>query len=271
MTQLVELQEALPKFQAAGIKLYAVSYDEPEALAEFSRHHDITYPLLSDAGSKVIRSYGIQNHFVTKDQVPYYGIPFPGTYVVDADGIIKAKYFEQDHRERYTADSILTREFGVAGGRRVEVQTDHLKLTAYSSDDAARSGNRITLVLDVELPERMHIYAPGVDGYTASEFNIAENPLLITHETEFPEAEILHLPAIDERVPVFHHKVRIRKDVTISARARQEEITIGGSFKYQACDDTICYLPIEVPFDFVVELSPDDGRRAPVELRRKGP
>ena len=31
MTQLVELQEALPKFEAAGIKLYTVSYDAPEA------------------------------------------------------------------------------------------------------------------------------------------------------------------------------------------------------------------------------------------------
>ena len=82
MTQLVELQEALPKFEVAGIRLYAVSYDEPEALAEFARHHDITYPLLSDRGSKVIRSYGIQNRFVTKEQVPYYGIPFPGTYLV---------------------------------------------------------------------------------------------------------------------------------------------------------------------------------------------
>ena len=77
MTQLVELQEALPKLQAAGIKLYAVSYDEADALAEFARHQGITYPLLSDEGSKVIRRYGIQNHFVTRDQIPFYGIPFP--------------------------------------------------------------------------------------------------------------------------------------------------------------------------------------------------
>ncbi len=266
----MELQDTLDELAEQGLGLVVISYDTPEVIRHFAERVGITYPLLADTDSKIIRAFDILNTNIPEDH-EWYGVPFPGTYVVDADGIIKAKYFEQDHRERYTADSILTREFGVAGGRRVEVQTDHLKLTAYSSDDAARSGNRITLVLDVELPERMHIYAPGVDGYTASEFNIAENPLLITHETEFPEAEILHLPAIDERVPVFHHKVRIRKDVTISARARQEEITIGGSFKYQACDDTICYLPIEVPFDFVVELSRHDGRRVPVELRRKGP
>ncbi|MEE9279893.1 MAG: redoxin domain-containing protein [Myxococcota bacterium] len=86
MSQLVELQEALPKFAAAGIKLYAVSYDEPAALAEFAKHHGITFPLLADRGSRVIRRYGILNTFVTREQVPFYGIPFPGTYLVDERG-----------------------------------------------------------------------------------------------------------------------------------------------------------------------------------------
>ena len=46
MTQLVGLRDALPKFEAAGMRLYAVSYDDVESLADFSRHHDIGYPLL---------------------------------------------------------------------------------------------------------------------------------------------------------------------------------------------------------------------------------
>ena len=198
----MELQDTLDELAEQGLGLVAISYDTPEVIRHFAERVGITYPLLADTDSKIIRAFDILNTNIPEDH-EWYGVPFPGTYVVDSDGIIKAKYFEQDHRERYTADSILTREFGVSGGRRLEVQTAHLKLTAYSSDDAARSGNRMTLVLDVELPERMHIYAPGVEGYTASEFNIAEDPLLIPHETEFPEAEILHLPAINERVPVF--------------------------------------------------------------------
>ena len=52
MTQLVELQEALPQFEAAGIKLYAISYDDPDALAEFALHQGITFPLLSDKAPK---------------------------------------------------------------------------------------------------------------------------------------------------------------------------------------------------------------------------
>ena len=43
MTQLVELQAATQKFADAGIKLYAISYDELGALEDFARHHGITY------------------------------------------------------------------------------------------------------------------------------------------------------------------------------------------------------------------------------------
>jgi AhpC/TSA family len=47
-----------------GIGLAAVSYDSREILADFSRRHRITYPLLSDVGSATIRRYGILNTVV---------------------------------------------------------------------------------------------------------------------------------------------------------------------------------------------------------------
>ncbi len=65
MTQLVELRDAYPRFEAAGIKLYAISYDQPDELAAFANSHDINYPLLSDKGSKLIRQLGILNTNVT--------------------------------------------------------------------------------------------------------------------------------------------------------------------------------------------------------------
>ena len=42
MTQLVELQQRLPDFEAAGIKIFAVSYDPQDGLAEFARTYGIT-------------------------------------------------------------------------------------------------------------------------------------------------------------------------------------------------------------------------------------
>ncbi len=86
MTQLVELQQALPLFAEAVFKLYAISYDDVAALEAFAEARGITYDLLADEGSADIRQFGMLNHYVGPEEVPFHGIPFPGTYLVDEDG-----------------------------------------------------------------------------------------------------------------------------------------------------------------------------------------
>ena len=67
MTQLVELQQALPRFEAAGIKLYAVSYDDPEALAEFARHHGISLAARESAEARIDSALG---EILRRDEEP---------------------------------------------------------------------------------------------------------------------------------------------------------------------------------------------------------
>ncbi len=57
----MELRDAFRKFEEHGIKLYAISSDNQEAIAEFAKMHDVSYKLLSDVDSKVIRQFGILN------------------------------------------------------------------------------------------------------------------------------------------------------------------------------------------------------------------
>jgi peroxiredoxin len=64
--------------------------------------------LLSDPDSKIIRTYDILNEAV-KPGTPTYGIPYPGVYVVDAQGRVVSKYFEDDYRERVSTAEILAR------------------------------------------------------------------------------------------------------------------------------------------------------------------
>lgn len=266
----MELERSLDEFREQGLGVVAISNDTPAVLKHFrDRIGGLSYPLIADEGSRIIRAFGILNHNIPEDH-EWYGICFPGTYVVDAKGIVAAKYFEEGHRRRTTADSILVREFGVAGGTRIEIATDHLKLAAYPAQDRARRGNRLTLAVELTLPEKMHVYAPGVESYEPVAFELDENPVLMPHETDFPEPEILHLEAIGETVPVYAARARILKDVTISPRYREETLVLTGTFSYQACDDRICYIPTEVPLRFELTLEPHDGQRAPEELRAKG-
>lgn len=71
----------------------AVSYDPVATLADFAKAKGITFPLLSDEGSATIRAYGIENEDM--------GIPHPGTLVLDAQGVIRAKLFIDGFRKRH--------------------------------------------------------------------------------------------------------------------------------------------------------------------------
>ena len=133
-----------------------------------------------------------------------------------------------------------------------------------------RPGNIVTIVLDLVLPEPMHVYAPGVEGYRPLAVEVVEQPMLKSHPTAFPEAKMLHLEVIDETVPVYEGEVRVFQDVTISPRLREESFTIPVEISYQACDDQICYPPFKFQAEVTLDITQHDRERAPEHLRKKG-
>ncbi len=98
----------MPGFDKAGIQLYALSYDEPEALNAFAEEHDITFTLLSDPNSEVIKNYGILNTLIPSDDHPWYGVPFPIAYVFTDDGEIRDKFSRGHLAMRVTGEWLLS-------------------------------------------------------------------------------------------------------------------------------------------------------------------
>ena len=105
----------MERFEEAGVTLIAPSYDEPDALEAFAEWAGITFPLLSDPGSEVIRDFGILNTLIAEDDHPWFGIPFPGTYVTGADGVITAKFFANNLALRPGVDLLLRAALGEDG------------------------------------------------------------------------------------------------------------------------------------------------------------
>lgn len=264
----MELEQSKEEFRKLGLGVATISYDSQQVLRHFADRLNITVPMLSDEDSSIIRAFGILNVNVPEGS-SRYGMPFPGTYLVDQTGRVVSKYFEDSHRQRYTADTILVKEYDVGGGQRLEARTDHLSLVAYPSQDVVRRGNRLTLILRVELPEKMHVYAPRVEGYLPVAFSVQESQYIRSHEAEFPQAEVLHLPAIRESVSVYHDQFKVTRDITISPNFRGTDLQISALFEYQACDDRICYPPQKVPLTFSIRLKEHDGGRVPEPMRKK--
>ena len=68
----------------------SISYDSVAVLKNFADRAGIHFPMLADPDSKIIRSFGILNESVPKDNF-VYGVPHPGTYVVDENGVVTFK------------------------------------------------------------------------------------------------------------------------------------------------------------------------------------
>ena len=274
----MELQASLANITQQKLGLAAISYDSPAILKSFAERTNITFPLLSDPDSRIIRAWGILNETVPAAS-PFYGIPYPGVFILDPSGVVVAKYFEDDYRERYTASEILMRQFGVAAGSaQMQSETKHLRLSTSVSLATVKWGQRIALVVDVDLKPKMHVYAPGVEGYIPIDWSITDSPAFKVHPITYPASRKIHLKAINETVPVYESHLRLVRDITIGPDAKVKpvltekgELIINGTFRYQACDDRTCYIPQNIPLTWTLRYEALDRQRAPADLQRKAP
>ncbi len=104
------MQRDLKKIEDAGVKVVGVSYDSVEVLKGFADKQKITFPLLSDPESKTIIAYALKNKETAGKKfgkVDLDGIPYPGTYLVDKEGVVRAKLFVDGYKERHSADELV--------------------------------------------------------------------------------------------------------------------------------------------------------------------
>jgi alkyl hydroperoxide reductase subunit AhpC len=274
----VELEQNRDRIRRQGLGLAAVSYDSVAVLKSFAERRHIGFPLLSDASSQVIRRFGILNETVEPGNFAF-GIPYPGTYVLDPRGIVVSKYFEDDYRERISASDILVRQFGEAASSAAgTVDAAQMRVSTGASASVARPQQRIVLTVELDLKPKMHLYAPGVAGYTPVEWKLEEGPFLKPHAFEYPPSTKLRLKVIRETVPVYRGRVRFTREVTFgpenTLRPRLSpsgELVLKGELRYQACDDRKCYTPETVPLAWRFQFEGLVRERAPADLQRKIP
>jgi peroxiredoxin len=265
----VELQGRLAELRRGGLGVAAISYDSAAVLADFAKRRGITFPLLSDAGSTVIKAFGILNTTVPVTSAQQYGIPFPGTFMVDRGGVVTTRVFEEAYQERDTIASVMVRLGNTVSASARKITTPHVQLTTYVTDAVVAPGTRFSLVLDVKPGRRMHVYAPGVEGYKPIALSIAARAGVLVRNAQFPQPEEYHFKPLDERVQVYQKDFRIVQDLTIdpspqaaAALNSARDLTIEGVLEYQACDDAICYLPQSIPLSWTVTVKPLDRERA---------
>jgi peroxiredoxin len=255
----VQLQQSLPALQARGLGVAAISYDPPAVLKTFAAARGIAFPLLSDAGSATIRAYDLLNAGATGEMA---GIPHPGTFVLDRDGVVVSRSFEEKYQERATAGSLLGLDAQAPAAAKPTAETAHLTIRTSSSDGQVAPGSRLSLFIDVVPKPKMHVYAPEQKEYIPIRLTLEPADTFRAHPPKFPRAEQYFFAPLKETQLVFSKPFRIVQDVTVAltpamrerARGSGASLTIAGTLRYQACDDAICYVPKEIPVSWTIGL-----------------
>jgi len=284
----VELQSQLKELRDKGLVLGTISYDPVQVLAAFSEQHGITFPMLSDSGSAMIKRFGILNPVpewalgprkddpevqaafqryvsVVRPNPAMVGIAFPGTFILDTQGRVKQRSFEDFYIERNTVSNLLIRlgnktDAAVAG---TKISTAHLDVTTYPSAATIAPGDRFSVVLEIQPHSSIHVYAPGAKGYRVISLAIEPNPQIRALAMEYPPSEIYLFKPLNERVPVFQKPFRLAQELVLegapqaqAALRGKEGVTVRGALEYQACNDKECFNPVSVPLSWTLNLRP---------------
>ncbi len=184
--QLDELERHQEAFHRLGVGVAAVSNDSTAILKDFAGHTAIHFPLLSDSTLKTIQSLHILNG----------GAARPGWFVLDAKGVVKAKYFEEDPNQSYTSAGILLHQFGWTPPEPTQqVEGKQLTATIGASNSTVAPGQRVTLTLDIDLQPNLHVYAPGVDNYIPIEWKMDDSDAALV------QSMVTRIFSVDELIP----------------------------------------------------------------------
>jgi peroxiredoxin len=120
--ELPALQPALPRFQAYGPSLMAISAQTPDHSLSATEKNELTFDVLSDVHREVIAAYRVQltvpadlkdlhlevfhNDLSKHTADASWDLPIPATYVIDRSGVVRARYVSADYTTRMDPDEI---------------------------------------------------------------------------------------------------------------------------------------------------------------------
>ncbi len=114
--QMMDLNTGVAGMERRGYKLAGISYDKPDVLKTFIERRMLTYPLLSDPKSEVIDRYKLRDPQYPQGDFAY-GVPRPIIFILDKNGVIKAKLYEETYTKRPPA-TLVIETLGESGERQ---------------------------------------------------------------------------------------------------------------------------------------------------------
>ena len=172
-------------------------------------------------------------------------MPYPGSFVLDNDGVIVEKRFEQSYRVRPQAADLLESAFGAEvddAAVNVHASNDEISVTAWLNDGVYRPWQQLRLQFGIQIGDGLHIYGkPIPNGFYPLEITFAPVEGLETGDIELPTPHPYRVEGLDEQFTAYEGEIRGSLPFFITQNLG--DLTLEISVSYQACIDTACFPP----------------------------
>ena len=212
--------------------------------------------MLSDHDSLTIRKFGILNTNVPSG-TRFYGIPFPGQYLLTSDGAVHEKLFLPDYQTRPTASEVLLKEYSIpAADDGVTITAEDLQAKIVVSDKRSFAGQRLGTAVNFKVAEGWHIYGePLPAGYSPTSVKF-DDDLVTSQELQFPQPKPVKFELLGETLPVYQGEFRATGYILLRQKLPPGEQKLMGTLNFQECNDKICKLPQLVRFQIPLKIDP---------------
>jgi peroxiredoxin len=127
VAQMEAMNLIVPEIEQAGATLAAISPQTMKQSFFMRDQHKLRFPLLSDAGNKVARQFGLTYRVPEEQKTVYqrafvnlpfvngddsWELPIPAAYIIDRDGTVLYASANEDYTERPEPDDLASFLFG---------------------------------------------------------------------------------------------------------------------------------------------------------------
>jgi peroxiredoxin len=121
--ELKRMQDSLQLLTAKGAQVVAISPEQSAGITKTVEKTGATFPILTDVDMKIAKGYGVAYQVDEKTQQRYksFGndllevngqkekayLPIPAVYIVNRDGSVTFRFFEEDYKKRVFVKDLL--------------------------------------------------------------------------------------------------------------------------------------------------------------------
>jgi hypothetical protein len=224
-------------------------------LREFAATKGISFPLLSDQGSRVITELGLLDRDLAAHQSAFnmptedykWGVAYPAVFVLDEEGRVVQRRIQEHYRAREGTAQLLEGSFGIdtsAHGVPQSAQARQVRIKAFADSERYVRWEKTRLHVELDVEDGWHVYGqPIPGGYTPLTVEVEPQSGLEVGEPIYPVAHPFHIQDLEEQFFVYEDDVRITIPIAVNVPLGRGEVTVRVTVRHQACSDTECMPP----------------------------